>query len=270
MEKVKKFNNVKVKFRSWFNKNYNMASLSYQAVIIVLHPISFVLSEEFTKKQAEEINKKCPYNIKYIFPQAPIIKVHYFNKEKMSSWYDIISKEDLENGENDHGLIHNISQIDNLIEKEIKKGISSQNILITGLSQGGSVGLSMAMISRHELGGFASLSAFLPYHKALKKVETEKNRQTPIFMGYGEKDEIISYEESQKSLQILLQSDYKTKLKNYPNEPHFSSLIIDDGIDFCAEIFRSRNLLVGNFDPENVEIVKIRANNRNSSKQNIP
>lgn len=243
-----------------------MVSFSYQAIIIVLHPISFVLSEEFAEKQAEEINKKCPYNVKYIFPQSPIIKVHYFNKEKMSSWYDIISKEDLENGENDHGLIYNISQIDNLIEKEIKKGISSQNILIAGLSQGGSIGLSMAMISRHELGGFASLSAFLPYHKALKKVETEKNRQTPIFMGYGEKDEIISYEESQKSFQILKQNGYKVVLENYPNEPHFSPLIVDNGIDFCAEILRSRNLSVGNFNSENVEIVKIGIKKRNVLK----
>ena len=86
-----------------------------------------------------------------------------------------------------------IEQIEELIEEEIEKDIPSQNIFIAGLSQGGSVALSVAMTSQYELGGFVALGSFLPYPKILKKYEKVNNKTAPILMSNGQGDKIVEF-----------------------------------------------------------------------------
>ena len=118
-----------------FQLNKQDTVLSYQAVIIILH----WLDCEWDKQIWAELiiflinSFLFSYNVKFLCPQAPTIQVDLNIYEhpgpKMEpAWYNIISLEDLENGENGRGLLESIKWIEEIIEKEIKKGIPSQNI----------------------------------------------------------------------------------------------------------------------------------------------
>jgi len=234
-----------------------MDSPSYQTAIIVLHWLGWTIDRQIAVLSAEIIHRFLPYNIKFIFPQASTILVNLNIPQRPGpriepAWYNIISLEDLENGENDHGLLDSIKWIEELIKGEIDKGIPSQNIFIAGISQGGSLALAIAMTSQYQLGGFLALGSFIPYPKILKKIETEKNKQVPIFMGHGKGDELVPYEASQRSALILCQKGYHVEFKDYArigHEPLHFILMIIDRIGLYGDIFQffqSRNLPKGN------------------------
>lgn len=243
-----------------FQFNKQNINLPYQAVIIILHWLDCVWEEQqWAKITIMSLNSFfLPYNIRFLCPQAPTIFVDCDNKEE-PAWYNIISPEDLENGENDRGLFDSIRWIEELIKEETDKGILSQNIFIAGISQGGSLALAIAMTSQYELGGFVSLAGFVPYPKILKA--NESNKTTPIFMGHGREDKKVPYEVAQKSFQILKQNGYQVEtLKDYPelgHEPlHFFPMVIDGSV-FLKKIFQTRNLPKLNFfNPENFIIVR--------------
>lgn len=110
------------------------------------------------------------------------------------------------------------------------------------------------MTSKYQLGGFLALGSFIPYPKVLKEIETEKNKQVPIFIGHGKEDEIVPYEVSLKSTLILRQKDYLVEFKDYPRigheSLHFILMIIDRinpyGYGDVFRFFRSKNLPNGN------------------------
>jgi predicted esterase len=155
--------------------------------------------------------------------------------------------------------------VEEIIEKEVNKGILSQNIFIIGISQCGSLALVIAMISKYQLGGFLALGSFILYPKVLKEIETEKNKQVPIFMGHGKEDKIVPYEVNLKSALIMCQKGYYVEFKDYPrigHDPlHFTLMIIDRinpyGYGDVFRFFRSKNLPNGN-----VVIVEILRQNK--------
>lgn len=57
-----------------------------------------------------------------------------------------------------------------LIEKEEKSGISSDNIFVGGFSQGGAVALYTALTHEKPLAGVVGLSCWLPLHKDFPQV----------------------------------------------------------------------------------------------------
>ena len=57
------------------------------------------------------------------------------------------------NGNNDHGLLASVAGINKLIDQEITKGIKPENIIVAGLSQGGSLALAIGLTSEQKLGG---------------------------------------------------------------------------------------------------------------------
>lgn len=241
-------------------------SSPYQAVIFLCHGLGG--SAQAEKSVAEHLQKQLPYAIKFICPQAPTIQVDYYADWHRGplvepAWYNIVSREEIENGEKDHGLIHTIGEIDKLIEKETAEGVPSQNIFIEGFSQGGSLTLSLALAAKYKLGGLVALGTFLPYQKVLKRLETGKNKTTPIFMGHGEEDKIefaVPYEMGQKSAQVLVGNGYQVQFKNYPGVGHNPVPMYVDMVEFLKKQLASKGLRQYSLEtssPANVEIVEI-------------
>jgi hypothetical protein len=120
------------------------------------------------------------------------------------------------------------------------------------------------MVSKYQLGGFLALGSFIPYPKVLKEIETETNKQVPIFMGHGREDEVVPYEVALKSALILCQKGYHIEFKDYPgigHEPLHFILMIIDRIGLYGNIFQffqSRNLPKGNVVIVEVKIKPIK------------
>ena len=58
-----------------------------------------------------------------------------------------------------------------LIANEEKDGISSENVIVGGFSQGGAVALYTALTAKKKLGGIVGLSTWLPLNKQFPQVD---------------------------------------------------------------------------------------------------
>jgi len=82
----------------------------------------------------------------------------------MRGWYDITSLEFDSREEDAPGIKESANQVADLIEREISRGISANNILLAGFSQGGAIALYAGLTGKHLVGGILALSTYLPIH----------------------------------------------------------------------------------------------------------
>ncbi|CAI2161887.1 5543_t:CDS:2 [Funneliformis geosporum] len=107
----------------------------HSATVIFLHGLGNDATRQ--KNELEPIAKNYP-QVKFIFPKAPTIP------------------------QDKEGLRKSVKQIEKIIRQEIDCGISPQKIMVMGHSQGGSVALTMGLLTEYKLAGIVCLSGFLP------------------------------------------------------------------------------------------------------------
>ena len=96
-------------------------------------------------------------------------------------------------GESKEGLDEALKRVEKEIEGLMAKGVPSRNIVVGGLSQGGTLTLYTAMHTKYKLGGFLPIVAWLP----LRKIEPPSslpvpvNKDTPILHMNGMLDPIV-------------------------------------------------------------------------------
>lgn len=79
-------------------------------------------------------------------------------------------------------LMRSATYIDEIVERELAKGILPEKIFVAGYSQGGLLALTTALTSEHKIGGFISLCEVLPCHDKLLKLTKDKNKDTPLLI----------------------------------------------------------------------------------------
>lgn len=164
---------------------------------------------------------KLPY-IKYMCPNAPVAKVTLNAGMQMPSWFDIKS---LKKGcdEDEGGIKASSQRVISLIEEEIKSGIPSNRILIGGFSQGGSVALHTLQTYDKKLAGCIGLSTYLSLHKQFDRLTKQVNKETMVFLGHGNADNIVSYDFGKLSSTVLSKVYKNLEFKTYDGLGHSSS-----------------------------------------------
>lgn len=158
------------------------------------------------------------FNIRYVFPNAPIQPVTINNGIPMPSWYDIRGM-DIADKEDSVGMQASSSYLKELINQEIEQGISSENILIAGFSQGGAVALYTLLRYPARLAGCMALSTYLPF-MANSKSELEKTSlPTPVFWGHGTEDTVVPLDLGETSKEHLLDLGFSVEAHTY-DMPH--------------------------------------------------
>src|SRR3954465_5130415 len=93
--------------------------------------------------------------IRFVFPHAPTMPVTINNGYVMRAWYDV-SFGDLEGNTrraDEKGVRLSQSRIADLIEREIKRGVTARRIVIAGFSQGGAIALQTGLRYTQTLAG---------------------------------------------------------------------------------------------------------------------
>ncbi len=155
------------------------------------------------------------HGIGFIFPNAPIQAVTINGGMKMRSWYDILEMS-FERQVDQEGIYQSSVAIQQLIQKELDRGIASENILLAGFSQGGVIALHTALTYPYKLAGVLALSCYLP---TLDRITTElsmENQSIPIFMAHGTMDSVIDIDMAKKALEGLKQLSYPISWHEYP------------------------------------------------------
>lgn len=153
--------------------------------------------------------------IRFVFPHAPTMPVTVNGGYVMPAWYDIYGGGVLDGGEDEEGLKRSQKQIIELIEAEIKKGISSKRIVLAGFSQGGAMTLFTGLRYSQKLAGLMVLSAYLPLAEKTTAEMSEANSKTPLFMAHGKQDGVVPFEGARVSKDFLLKRGIPVEWHEY-------------------------------------------------------
>lgn len=159
----------------------------------------------------------CP-PIRFVFPHAPSLPVTINNGYVMPAWYDILGT-DLVRREDEAGIRQSALAIERLIAHELARGITPENIVLAGFSQGCAMVLHTGLRHSARLAGIVALSGYLPLADQLAMERHSANQQTPIFMAHGTADPVVPLSRAQASQQALAGLGQPVQWQTYPM-PH--------------------------------------------------
>ena len=153
-------------------------------------------------------------NIHFIFPNAPIQPVTINGGMPMRAWYDILEMS-LERKVDVAGIYQSEHLLGQLIEREMAKGIPSEQIMLAGFSQGGVIALHAGLRYPHKLAGIIGLSTYLPTLEPLKTERSAANSSTPVFIGHGILDSVVAIESGKAAFNALVDLGYNVEWHDY-------------------------------------------------------
>lgn len=145
-----------------------------------------------------------------VFPHAPVRAITINGGMSIRGWYDIITFE--RRHEDSVGIADSFARLEALYKEERAQGISAENILFAGFSQGGAMALHLGL--RLPCAGILSLSAYLLDADNAPAAGTK--RDLPILQIHGEYDNVVPYALGEASMEILLHKGYQPQWSSYP------------------------------------------------------
>ncbi|KAJ9086390.1 hypothetical protein DSO57_1004451 [Entomophthora muscae] len=138
----------------------------------------------------------------------------------MSSWYDVYSLNNIDQEQDEKGMLESVQKVNQFIQAEIDAGIPANRIVIGGFSQGCVVSLLTMLKSERSFAGMIGLSGYLPLHKKISSMASEASKKTPIFWGHGESDEIVAFHLGKMTNEYLSKAGYQIEFNAYPGMAH--------------------------------------------------
>ena len=102
--------------------------------------------------------------------------------------------------------------LSDLIADLIFQGFPKKNIFLLGFSQGACFCMEFMIRQNFSIGGIIPIAGFIRYKKYFNLKSTNNSKKTPVLLIHGKKDDIISPEESKKSLEIFKSNGYNVQL----------------------------------------------------------
>ena len=155
------------------------------------------------------------YGIRFVFPHAPSIPVSINNGYVMPAWYDIFSF-DVDRDLDDDQLLESAQKIQQLIDREIERGVDSRRIILAGFSQGGAVAYHAALGYPEPLGGVLALSTYFATANQIKI--SPNNLKIPILVCHGSHDSVVPEILGQRSVSTLQSLGLNPHYRTYPME----------------------------------------------------
>ena len=158
-------------------------------------------------------------NTRFVFPHAPMIPVTINQGFVMRAWYDV-SESKIDTEQDEKGIRKSEKILGQLIEEQIKAGITSQRIVIAGFSQGGAIALQTGLRYPKPLAGVIALSTYLPLTKTLTAEKNKANRGMQIFLAHGSEDPVIPIDLAYTTRGRLEKGGYLTSWVEYDGMAH--------------------------------------------------
>jgi len=153
--------------------------------------------------------------IRFVFPNAPVRPVTLNGGMPMRAWYDIIGI-DSDRGHDQAGIAESVSQVQEFVEREQRRGIEPGRVVIAGFSQGGAVALYFALRYPHRLAGLVALSTYLLNADELRESAHPANAGLPVFVGHGNMDPVVPFTMGEFLVNELSSMDYEVDWHSYP------------------------------------------------------
>jgi phospholipase/carboxylesterase len=155
--------------------------------------------------------------VRFVFPHAPMRPITINGGAVMRGWYDVMSLEGARR-EDDAGVRASQASVEELIAREMARGVPAARLVLAGFSQGGAIALQTGLRHPERLAGIMALSTYLPLAATLAAEASAANRDVPIFMAHGRDDSLIPIERATVSREALRAAGYKIEWHDYAME----------------------------------------------------
>ena len=152
--------------------------------------------------------------LRFVLPHAPVIPVTINGGYPMRAWYDIRDGA-LDQREDARGLRQSLTAVEDLIEREIERGVPAARIVLMGFSQGCAMTLLTGLRCRHKLAGLVGLSGYLPLQDSTEAERSTANQATPIFLAHGRQDQVVPLARAQAARAELERLGYQLQWQDY-------------------------------------------------------
>ncbi|HDK37842.1 MAG TPA: carboxylesterase [Thiolapillus brandeum] len=134
-----------------------------------------------------ELRLPADKQVRFVFPNAPVMPVSINNGYVMPAWYDIYAM-DLQAKIDVEGIVCSADYLLTLVDAEITAGIQPEHIILAGFSQGGLIALAAALRTSLPLAGVMALSTYLP-----ESIPLSSDLPREIFQAHGRMDAVVSH-----------------------------------------------------------------------------
>ncbi|SGZ00404.1 BQ5605_C034g11346 [Microbotryum silenes-dioicae] len=166
-------------------------------------------------------------HLKVILPQAPLRAISINSMQPMPAWFDILSMSHAartqDGDEDEEGLGESVDDLTQIIQTEIDAGIAPGRIVIGGFSQGAALAMKLGLAGKLRLGGVVALSGYTPLQ--WKFMLSPWARETPVFVGHGTADSVISFSTGEAGVARLRGAGLqRLEFQTYPGMAHSACL----------------------------------------------
>ena len=138
-------------------------------------------------------------DVRFVFPHAPVRPITIFEGEAVRAWYDITTLGESSERESMADVMVSASLIEQLIEREIERGIPSKNIVLMGFSQGAAMALHVGHRFHQPLMAVLILSGYMLKPTIFEKEMHPANRLTPYHFYHGVRDLTVLHRRGDES-----------------------------------------------------------------------
>lgn len=152
--------------------------------------------------------------IRFVFPHADNRPVTINGGMRMRAWYDIISI-DSDRNQDEAGIRQSMLQTQQLIDREIKRGIPAERIVLAGFSQGGAIAIQVALRQQTALAGLMALSTYMLLPDELK-AQASHAANFPVLVAHGSLDPVVPLAMGEKVAADLRELACDVNWRSYP------------------------------------------------------
>ena len=151
--------------------------------------------------------------LRFVFPHAQVRPVTLNGGMQMRAWFDIYSL-DKHGPADEAGIDRSCEAIDELVDREVERGIPRERIVLAGFSQGGVIAMHTALRSPAPVRALMVLSSYLPMAGRLDGYP--RHEDLPVFLAHGDFDPMLPLALGQEIRQKLLEYGYRPEWHTYP------------------------------------------------------
>jgi len=186
-----------------------------QASVIVLHGLGASGDDFVPVCEQLELDPVGP--VRHVLPHAPMRPVTINNGYVMPAWYDILALGG-HGTEDEAGLRASQALVEDLIAREVTRGVSPSRIVLAGFSQGCAMALLAGLRHAERLAGIVGMSGYLPLADKTAAERSAANQSTPIFLAHGRFDPMIALPRAVATRDALRALGYAVQWHEYAME----------------------------------------------------
>lgn len=152
--------------------------------------------------------------VRFVFPNAPRIPVTINMGMIMRAWYDVTGFE--RDDQDEPRIRQSATWINEVVAREVDRGVSPGRIVLAGFSQGGAMALFAGLRQQESLAGLMCLSGYLLLDEELESIAQAGGPSPPIFQAHGTGDPLVPYTTGLRSRDRLVGAGFGVEWREYP------------------------------------------------------